>query len=141
MEQTFRVDHIDQLKDVAQQIIPQLKPGTVVCFRGEMGAGKTTFIKILLQEMGVAENIDSPTFALVNEYELPDKTLVFHFDLYRINSPQEALDIGFEEYLDRDALCLIEWPDVVDDLLPDDRVEVKIEDAVSYRVVSIAKAG
>ena len=139
MEQTFRVDHIDQLKDVAQQIIPQLKPGTVVCFRGEMGTGKTTFIKVLLQEMGVRENIDSPTFALVNEYELPDKTLVFHFDLYRINSPQEALDIGFEEYLDRDALCLIEWPDVVGDFLPEDRVEVSIEDNGNYREVKISR--
>lgn len=139
MEQTFRVDHINQLKDVAQQIIPQLKPGSVVCFRGEMGTGKTTFIKVLLQEMGVRENIDSPTFALVNEYELPDKTLVFHFDLYRINSPQEALDIGFEEYLDRDALCLIEWPDVVGDFLPEDRVEVSIEDNGNYREVKISR--
>ncbi len=138
MVQSFRVDHVDQLKEVARQIIPQLRPGLVVCFLGEMGAGKTTFIKVLLKQMGVEENIDSPTFALVNEYELPDRTPVFHFDLYRINSLQEALDIGFEEYLDRDALCLIEWPEVVEDLLPEDRMLIRIEDKGGCREVRLS---
>lgn len=138
MEQNFRVDHIDQLSDVAQQLIPNLKPGTVACFRGEMGAGKTTFIKVLLQEMGVKENIDSPTFALVNEYMLPDDTPVFHFDLYRLNNAQEALDIGLEEYLFSDGICLMEWPDVVGDFLPDDRVEVRLEDKGEFREVKIS---
>lgn len=139
MDQQFEVATIRELESPAKALKDLLKPGDVVCFRGEMGAGKTTFIKVLLREMGVKEEVDSPTFALVNEYYLPDGTPVFHFDFYRVEKLEEALDIGFEEYLYRDAICLIEWPDVVEEVLPEERVEVEIEDAGSSRRIRFNK--
>lgn len=141
MSQIFEVHSIVDLKGPARALSEKLKPGTVVCFQGEMGAGKTTFIKVLLREMGVQEEVDSPTFALVNEYDLPDGMPVFHFDFYRLNDLQEAIDIGLEDYLDSGGICLMEWPDVVEPLLPDDRVKVKIVDVVSHREVSIQMVG
>lgn len=136
MVKTFEAADVSALKKPAQALKELLQPGSVVCFRGEMGAGKTTFIKVLLREMGVKEEVDSPTFALVNEYRLPDGTPVFHFDFYRLNNPEEALDIGLEDYLDAGGICLMEWPELVKDFLPEERIEVQIEDAVSHRRVT-----
>ena len=102
---------------------------TVYTFEGEMGAGKTTFINALCRALGVEDDpTGSPTFSIINEYR-SDTTaeLIYHFDLYRIESLEQAFDIGVEDYLDSGALCLIEWPDRIDDILPDDTVRVKIE--------------
>ena len=137
MEKTFLASTESDLLPAAQYLKEQLQPGSVVCFNGEMGAGKTTFIKVLLREMGVEEEVDSPTFAIVNEYALPSGTSVFHFDFYRLNNPQEALDIGLEDYLDSGGICLMEWPELVREFLPEERVEVGIEDLGSHRMVSI----
>jgi len=103
---------------------------TVFAFRGEMGAGKTTFINALCRELGVeSDQTGSPTFAIVNEYR-SDTTaeLIYHFDLYRLESLDEAFDLGIEDYFDSGAICLIEWPELISDIMPDDTVEVEIRE-------------
>jgi tRNA threonylcarbamoyladenosine biosynthesis protein TsaE len=137
MEKTFLAPTESDLLPAAEYLKKLLHPGTVVCFHGEMGAGKTTFIKILLREMGVKGEVDSPTFAIVNEYALPNGNPVFHFDFYRLKTPREAIDIGLEDYLDAGEICLMEWPDLVLDFLPEDRIAVHIQDAIKHREIRI----
>lgn len=112
-----KVYSIEEIGEVAQKICEQLRH-KVVLFRAPMGAGKTTFIQALLKEMGAEESSSSPTFSLVNTHELSNSQKCFHFDLYRLQSIEEALDVGIEEYLDSGYWCFIEWPEVVEDLLP-----------------------
>lgn len=117
------------LDAAAQEFLSLMGDETVYTFEGEMGAGKTTFINALSRALGVEEDATgSPTFSIINEYR-SDTTaeLIYHFDLYRIESLEQAFDIGVEDYLDSGALCLIEWPDRIDDILPDDTVRVKID--------------
>lgn len=124
----IRVNNITELPAAAKQFINSMGDRTVVALHGEMGAGKTTFINALCKELGVeTDATTSPTFALVNEYR-SDTTaeLIYHFDLYRIENLDEAVDMGIEDYLDCGAICLIEWPDVVDPLLPDDTIDLRI---------------
>lgn len=119
----------DAIDAVAQEFLALMGDETVYAFTGEMGAGKTTFINALCRALGVEEDpTGSPTFAIINEYR-SDTTaeLIYHFDLYRIENLEQAFDIGVEDYLDSGALCLIEWPDRIDDILPDDTVRVNIE--------------
>ncbi|MFC5269643.1 tRNA (adenosine(37)-N6)-threonylcarbamoyltransferase complex ATPase subunit type 1 TsaE [Adhaeribacter terreus] len=111
---------------------------SVVLFEGEMGAGKTTFIKAICRELGVTEAVSSPTFSLVNEYEGRDGKRIYHFDFYRLNEEREALDIGIYEYLDSGNLCLIEWPSKVENLLPEHVLLVNIEaDANGQRTITL----
>lgn len=121
---------IDGIAEAAKQFIDIIdrEGGTVFAFRGEMGAGKTTFINALCAELGVTEGTASPTFAIINEYR-SDTTaeLIYHFDCYRIESLDEAEDIGVEDYFDSGALCFIEWPERIDPLLPLDTVDVEIK--------------
>lgn len=122
------VENLDSLPAAARQFIADMGDRTVVALHGEMGAGKTTFINALCRELGVeSDPTASPTFALVNEYR-SDTTaeLIYHFDLYRLENLDEAIDMGIEDYLDCGALCLIEWPDVVDPMLPDDTIDLTI---------------
>lgn len=128
MEQTIRIASAEALPEAARQFVELMDDYTVFAFYGEMGAGKTTFIRALAQALGVdAEEANSPSFSLINEYR-SDTTaeLIYHFDLYRLESLDEALEIGVEDYFDSGALCLIEWPDRVADILPDDTVRVDI---------------
>lgn len=128
MEQTIRIASAEALPEAARQFVELMDDYTVFAFYGEMGAGKTTFIRALAQALGVdAEEANSPSFSLINEYR-SDTTaeLIYHFDLYRLESLDEALEIGVEDYFDSGALCLIEWPDRVADILPDDTVRVYI---------------
>ena len=117
------------IDEAAQKFIDAADPErTVYAFHGEMGAGKTTFINALVRRLGVEDDATgSPTFAIVNEYR-SDTTaeLIYHFDLYRIESMEEAFDMGLEDYLESGCLCLIEWPDRVAEMLPDDTVDVNI---------------
>jgi len=102
--------------------------GKVFAFYGKMGAGKTTFIKAICEELGVKEVITSPTFAIVNEYTTePDGESIFHFDFYRIKKLEEVYDMGYEDYFYSGALCFLEWPELIDDLLPEDAVKVTIK--------------
>ena len=112
----------ESLNAIAKEFLEAIGDHRVIAFYGQMGAGKTTFIRALCQALGVVEPVTSPTFAIVNEYEGP----IFHFDFYRIRRLEEAYDIGFEDYLYSGHLCLIEWPELIEELLPDDTVRVHI---------------
>lgn len=139
MEKTFLAPTESDLLPAATFLKERLKPGSVVCFIGEMGAGKTTFIKVLLREMGLKGEVDSPTFALVNEYRLPDGLPVFHFDFYRLNNAQEALDIGLEDYLDAGGICLMEWPELVEEFLPEELITLQIVEESGSRRIKITE--
>ena len=102
--------------------------GLVIAFYGKMGAGKTTFIKALCEELGVEDVITSPTFAIVNEYSLPSQEALYHFDFYRIKKLEEVYDMGYEDYFYSGNLCLIEWPELIEELLPEDALRVTIEE-------------
>ena len=126
---SIQIKDIHSINEAAQQFIKQIGEHTVFAFNGTMGAGKTTFIKAVCEELGVLDVINSPTFAIVNEYR-SDRTaeLIYHFDFYRINSIQEAYNIGTEDYFESGALCFIEWPDKIEELLPNDTVFITIEE-------------
>ena len=127
MEKTIRIANLESLPAAAEEFVGLMDDYTVFAFNGDMGAGKTTFIRALVQALGVdAEEANSPSFSLINEYR-SDTTaeLIYHFDLYRLESLDEALEIGVEDYFDSGAVCLIEWPERVADILPDDTVRVE----------------
>ncbi len=127
-QSVITVDSLEQLPEAAEKFIDLMGDNTIFAFYGEMGAGKTTFINALAKALGVEEDFtSSPSFSIVNEYR-SDTTaeLIYHFDLYRLENLEEAFDIGIEDYFDSGALCLIEWPERVDDILPDDTVKVDI---------------
>lgn len=125
----FTIHHLDEIREVARRFLDAMDDRTVFAFRGTMGAGKTTFIKALCEELGVQDVINSPTFAIVNEYgSTDDGRLIYHFDFYRINKPEEAYDFGYEDYIYSDALCFIEWPEKIEELLPPDTVNVYLEE-------------
>lgn len=128
MKHIINIPSTEALPEAARQFMALMDDRTIYAFTGEMGAGKTTFINALAKELGVEDDpTGSPTFAIINEYR-SDTTaeLIYHFDLYRIENLEQAFDIGIEDYLDSGALCLIEWPDRIADILPDDTVAVDI---------------
>lgn len=125
----IRIKDINQIRSAARQFIDSMPAGKVFAFYGKMGAGKTTFIKAICEEMGVDDVITSPTFAIVNEYETAEAETIFHFDFYRIKKLDEVYDMGYEEYFYSGNLCFIEWPELIEDLLPDDATKVTIEEA------------
>ena len=116
---------ISNLSEIAKTVISVAEYRTLL-FYGEMGVGKTTLIKEICKELGVLDRISSPTFSLVNEYETQESKKVFHFDFYRIQDEEEALDMGIEEYFDNNDWCLIEWPENIENLLPLDAVEIHL---------------
>lgn len=123
----FVIHTLDEIHDVARQFIAAIGDRMVFAFRGSMGAGKTTFIKALCEELGVGDVINSPTFAIVNEYlSATTGDTIYHFDFYRINRPEEALDFGYDDYVYSGNLCFMEWPEKVETLLPDDTIDVTI---------------
>ncbi len=124
MDFVFSLDKIDS----AAAHFFESNPNKVVLFNGLMGAGKTTFIKALCRHLGVEDVTSSPTFSLVNDYETPEGKSIYHFDLYRINSEIEALDMGIEEYLYSGNWCFIEWPEKIPNLLPDNVTTVNIRE-------------
>ena len=121
------IDSLDELKDVAEAVIESLDDRNVVALFGAMGAGKTTLISAIMEYLGSTDNVTSPTFTLVNQYNTASNSPVYHFDFYRINRIEEAFDMGYEEYFYSGDLCLVEWPELVEQLLPEDAMVVKIE--------------
>lgn len=125
---------------VIAQIFKQLGKSTIIVFDGEMGSGKTTLIKGICSFLKVSDNITSPTYGLVNEYQSYDKKTIYHFDFYRINHIEEAFDIGIDEYLNSGNLCLIEWADKIIDLLPPHYLKINITvngDVRNYQIEEI----
>lgn len=120
------IESLAQLDEVAQLIIDELQGRSVVLFRGGMGAGKTTLISRIVALLGADDTVTSPTFALVNQYE-GLKHRIYHFDFYRINRIEEVFDFGYEEYFYSGDLCLVEWPEKIEGLLPDEVAVVRIE--------------
>lgn len=125
----LKIESLDTIKETAREFINQMGNNTVFAFRGEMGAGKTTFIKAVCEELGVDDVINSPTFAIVNEYRSNSNELIYHFDFYRINKVEEAYDFGYEDYFYSGSLCFIEWPERIEELLPIDTVNVYISES------------
>lgn len=135
----YKISSIDELEFVAESVLKSLEGEKVFLFYGEMGAGKTTFIKQLCRVLGVSEPTSSPTFSIVNEYESSHGP-VFHFDFYRLKTETEALDLGYEDYFYSNHYCFIEWPEKIPNLLPDTYVTVKIwVDENDNRIISANK--
>ena len=135
---TINIDHISHIAQAAKTFVEQMDGKTIFAFYGKMGAGKTTFIKAICEQLGVEDVITSPTFAIVNEYQsATTDEPIFHFDFYRVKKIEEVYDMGYEDYFYSGALCFIEWPELIEDLLPDDAVKVKIEETEKGRIVII----
>ena len=122
----FHISSTEQINQVAQQFIAAMGGHKLFAFYGEMGAGKTTFIKALCNELGVIDVVNSPTFAIANDYETALGDHIYHFDFYRLKTPQEALDFGVEDYFYSGHICFMEWPDQIGTLLPTESVRVAI---------------
>lgn len=122
----IEIESLSDLPKVADAVLGELHGRSVVLFRGPMGAGKTTLISRIAAALGAQDTVTSPTFALVNQYEGEGGRRIYHFDFYRINTLEEALDLGYEEYFYSGDLCLVEWPEKIEPLLPDDAVTVTI---------------
>lgn len=121
----FRSESLDDLEQLSNEILMTCTKSQIFTFEGQLGAGKTTLIKSLCQYLGYTDEVTSPTFSLVNEYQTPS-SMIYHMDLYRLNSENELLDIGFEEYLDGDAFCFIEWPQIAENLIVQSHYKIKI---------------
>ena len=130
------ISSLESIREAAREFIQHIGEHRVFAFYGEMGAGKTTFIKAICEELGVEDVITSPTFAIVNEYSLADGDCIYHFDFYRIKKLDEVYDMGFEDYFYSGALCFIEWPELIEEVLPEDAVKVNItENADGSRTI------
>lgn len=129
MKHVIEIPTLEALPEAAEQFVALMGDETVYAFKGEMGAGKTTFIRQLCRALGVEEDLaNSPSFSIINEYR-SDTTaeLMYHFDLYRLETVEEALEIGVEDYFDSGALCFLEWPERIEPLLPDDTVVIDLK--------------
>lgn len=125
----IKIDNLENIKAAAQQFVDNMGNNRVFAFYGKMGAGKTTFIKAICECLGVDDVITSPTFAIVNEYSSAESgQVIYHFDFYRIKKLEEVYDMGYEEYFDSGNPSFIEWPELIESLLPEDAVKVNIEE-------------
>ena len=122
----IKINSLADIDEAARTFINNMGDARVFAFYGSMGAGKTTFIKAICRCMGVEDVITSPTFSIVNEYSAGERT-IYHFDFYRIKKLEEVYDMGYEEYFYSGNTCFLEWPELIEDILPDDAVRVKIE--------------
>lgn len=134
----LKINSLEDINSVAAEFIKLVGDKRIFAMHGAMGVGKTTFVKAICEELGVQDTINSPTFAIVNEYHTAKENIVYHFDFYRIDDVQEAYDFGYEDYFYSDAICFIEWPEKIDSILPNDTVEVHFnEEADGSRSIRI----
>ncbi|MBR2262188.1 MAG: tRNA (adenosine(37)-N6)-threonylcarbamoyltransferase complex ATPase subunit type 1 TsaE [Paludibacteraceae bacterium] len=124
----MKIESLASIHQTAKEFITAMGEKKVFLFYGSMGAGKTTFIRAICEELGVKESINSPTFAIINEYKSGVGEPIFHFDFYRINKEEEAFDFGYEDYFYSGNLCFVEWPEKIENLLPEDAVKVTIQE-------------
>lgn len=128
MKHKIIIPDIEHIDEAAKAFIEEIGDNRLLAFYGHMGAGKTTFTTALCRVLGVNEDaVSSPTFAIVNEYRAKSGDSIFHFDFYRLNRTEEALDIGFYDYVDSGCLCIMEWPENIEEILPDETVKVHID--------------
>ena len=141
----IKIQDIEHIREAAREFVENIGEARVFAFYGKMGAGKTTFVKAICEELGVDDVITSPTFAIINESTAAPKpsalslqtSTIYHFDFYRIKKLEEVYDMGYEDYFYSGALCFIEWPELIEEILPDDAVRVSIiEQEDGSRVVS-----
>ena len=130
MSMEIKIKSIEEIAVAAKEFVAAMGERKVFAFYGKMGAGKTTFIKAVCEELGVEDVINSPTFAIVNEYVDGQGEPVYHFDFYRIKNQQEVMDLGYEDYVYSGHVCFMEWPELIENLLPDDAVKVTIEEEI-----------
>ena len=133
----IKIDSLDTIHEAAKEFLQNMGDGKVFAFYGKMGAGKTTFVKAICEELGVEDVITSPTFALVNEYTAGDGSPVYHFDFYRIKKLDEVYDMGYEDYFYSGNLCFLEWPELIEDLLPEDCTKVTITADMKLGIVLV----
>ena len=127
MHNEIQIPSLEHIQTAAREFLQKTSGRNLIAFYAPMGAGKTTFTSALCRELGIEEDaVGSPTFAIVNEYRTQEGDSVYHFDFYRITRPEEALDIGLFDYLDSGSLCLMEWPENIEDILPEDTLKVYI---------------
>lgn len=134
----IKINSLDGIADAARQFVDAMGENKVFAMFGPMGVGKTTFIKAVCEVLGVQDTITSPTFAIVNEYQTDSGEQIFHFDFYRIRKVEEAYDMGYEDYIYSGAVCFLEWPELIEELLPDDAVRVTLtEEEDGTRTITI----
>ena len=126
MKHEININGVEDLDRAAAEFLNEIGDNNLVAFYAPMGAGKTTFTTAICKALGVTDPVGSPTFAIVNEYVREDGESMFHFDFYRINKPMEAIEIGLYDYLDSGCLCIMEWPENIDELLPEETLKVSI---------------
>lgn len=134
----IKINSLDGIADAARQFVDAMGENKVFAMFGPMGVGKTTFIKAVCEVLGVQDTITSPTFAIVNEYRTDSGEQIFHFDFYRIRKVEEAYDMGYEDYIYSGAVCFLEWPELIEELLPEDAVRVTLtEEEDGTRTITI----
>lgn len=124
----IKIESLATIHEAAKQFIAGIGDNKVFAFYGKMGAGKTTFTKAICEVLGVEDVITSPTFAIVNEYTDREGQPIYHFDFYRIKKLEEVYDMGYEDYFYSNHLCLLEWPELIEDILPENTIKVTIEE-------------
>jgi tRNA threonylcarbamoyladenosine biosynthesis protein TsaE len=134
---SFTINSVEELQTVAKELLFYIHSNPVIAFYGKMGIGKTTLIKAICKEMFVEKTVTSPTFALVNEYKTPSDEMIYHFDFYRINKVEELYDFGYEEYFYSGHYCFVEWPELAENMLPDDTLKISLsEGEKGARIIS-----
>ena len=131
------VNCVSELELAATSLLELINDNNIICFHGEMGVGKTTFIKEICKKLGVEDVVSSPTFSIINEYLTENDESVYHFDFYRIEKEEEVFDIGYEEYFYQGNLCLIEWPEKISSIIPENIIKVQITRSDEQRIIEI----
>lgn len=140
MKKTLEIKGLESIDSVAKEILQIIKDQRIIAFYGNLGAGKTTLIKALCQQLKVIDIVSSPTFSIINEYRSEKDEMIYHFDFYRLKTLQEAIDIGVEEYLESGCYCFMEWSDRIESLLPKNyiRIDIELEENPNWRLLTIS---